>query len=151
MATHSSILAWRISQTEEIGGIQSTSRKESDTTERLHFHPGFTAQLGHLFLRPDSLCPSNPGTNFYPGNHHTISFLHHHYTNTQHLLTYRVGNIPQMRKLRLTEVRQVPWGPQCQEGCLGHLAAGSELFPFKSCCSKGSLGEQNSENLPHAC
>ena len=37
MATQSSILAWRISWTEEPGGLQSTGRKESDTTERLHF------------------------------------------------------------------------------------------------------------------
>ena len=36
MATHSSILAWRIPWTEELGGLQSTGRKESDTTERLH-------------------------------------------------------------------------------------------------------------------
>ena len=38
MATHSSILAWRIPWTEEPGGLQSAVRKESDTTERLHFH-----------------------------------------------------------------------------------------------------------------
>ena len=38
MATHSSILAWRIPWTEKLGGLQSTGRKESDTTERLHFH-----------------------------------------------------------------------------------------------------------------
>ena len=38
MATHSSILAWRILWTVELGGLQSTGRKESDTTERLHFH-----------------------------------------------------------------------------------------------------------------
>ena len=38
MASHSSILAWRIPWTEELGGLQSTGRKESDTTERLHFH-----------------------------------------------------------------------------------------------------------------
>ena len=38
MATHSSILAWRIPRTEELGGLQSMGRKESDTTERLHFH-----------------------------------------------------------------------------------------------------------------
>ena len=37
MATHSSILAWRIPWTEELGGLQSTGRKESDTTEWLHF------------------------------------------------------------------------------------------------------------------
>ena len=40
MATHSSILAWRIPWTEELGGLQYTGRKESDTTERLHFHFG---------------------------------------------------------------------------------------------------------------
>ena len=37
MATHSSILAWRIPWMEEHGGLQSTGLKESDTTERLHF------------------------------------------------------------------------------------------------------------------
>ena len=38
MATHSSIRAWRIPWMEELGGLQSTGRKESDTTERLHFY-----------------------------------------------------------------------------------------------------------------
>ena len=38
MATHSSDLAWRIPRTEELGGLESTGRKESDMTERLHFH-----------------------------------------------------------------------------------------------------------------
>ena len=33
MATHSSILAWRIPRTEEPGGLQSVGSKESDTTE----------------------------------------------------------------------------------------------------------------------
>ena len=33
MATHSSILAWRIPWTEGLGGLQSTGCKESDTTE----------------------------------------------------------------------------------------------------------------------
>ena len=35
MATHSSILAWRILWTEEPGGLQSTGHKELDTAERL--------------------------------------------------------------------------------------------------------------------
>ena len=35
MATHSSILTWRIPWTEEPGGLQSMGCKESDTTERL--------------------------------------------------------------------------------------------------------------------
>ena len=33
MATHSSILAWRIPWTEEPGGLQSTGLQEVDTTE----------------------------------------------------------------------------------------------------------------------
>ena len=38
MATHSSTLAWKIPWTEEPGGYSPWGRKESDTTERLHFH-----------------------------------------------------------------------------------------------------------------
>ena len=33
MASHSSILAWRIPWTEELGGLQFAGRKESDPTE----------------------------------------------------------------------------------------------------------------------
>ena len=33
MATHSSILAWKISWTEEPGGLQAMGSQESDTTE----------------------------------------------------------------------------------------------------------------------
>ena len=33
MATHASILAWRIPWTEEPGGLQSWSQQELDTTE----------------------------------------------------------------------------------------------------------------------
>ena len=52
MATHSSILAWRIPWTEEPGGLQSTGSQESDKTERLHFH--------FLFFTAKSLqsCPT---------------------------------------------------------------------------------------------
>ena len=35
MATHSNILAWRITWIEEPGGLQSMGRKELDTTEQL--------------------------------------------------------------------------------------------------------------------
>ena len=33
MATHSSILAWRIAWTEEAGGLQSIGSQESDSTQ----------------------------------------------------------------------------------------------------------------------
>ena len=38
MATHSSILAWKIPWTEEPGGLQSMGPEELDKTEQLHFH-----------------------------------------------------------------------------------------------------------------
>ena len=37
MATHSSILAWKIPWTEKPVGCSPWGRKESDTTEQLHF------------------------------------------------------------------------------------------------------------------
>ena len=44
MATHSSIVAWKIPMAEEPGGLQSTSHKESDKTERLSSHACMPAQ-----------------------------------------------------------------------------------------------------------
>ena len=38
MATHSSVLDWRIPWMEELGGLHSMGCKEFDMTERLHFH-----------------------------------------------------------------------------------------------------------------
>ena len=35
MATHSSILAWKVPWTEEPGGLSPWGHRESDTTERL--------------------------------------------------------------------------------------------------------------------
>ena len=50
MATHSSILAWRIPWTEEPGGLYSPrGRKESDTTEKFHFHT-FRVKLLELII-----------------------------------------------------------------------------------------------------
>ena len=38
MATHSSVLAWKIPWKEEPGGYSLWGHKESDTTEQLHIH-----------------------------------------------------------------------------------------------------------------
>ena len=38
MATHSSVLARKIPQTEEPGGLRSMGWQESDMTERLNYH-----------------------------------------------------------------------------------------------------------------
>ena len=50
MATHSSILAWRIPWTEEPGGLYCPQgRKESDTTELLHFHFYFSTPVSDSY------------------------------------------------------------------------------------------------------
>ena len=62
MVTHSSILAWRIPWAEEPGGLQSTSYKESDTTEQLTTHrdgEGVAGTLKHLLLLADTLIMMN--------------------------------------------------------------------------------------------
>ena len=52
MATHSSILAWKIPRTEEPGRLQSWGCKELDTTERLHFTfiPNIDIKILHKIL-----------------------------------------------------------------------------------------------------
>ena len=66
MATHSSILAWRIPRTEERGRLQSMDGKESDTTKRLHFHflsvHVYMCVLTHvwLFVTPWTVAPWAP-------------------------------------------------------------------------------------------
>ena len=55
MATHSSILAWRIPWTEESGRLSSRGRKESDTTERLSTHQKATKESS--WPGGDTLCP----------------------------------------------------------------------------------------------
>jgi len=66
MATHSSVLAWRIPRTEEPGGLQSMGLQESDTTERLSTHP---AQYWSGFSFP------SPGDLPDPGIKHTLPAL----------------------------------------------------------------------------
>ena len=56
METHSSIVAWRIPWTEEPGELQSWGGKESDTTERLHFHFSWKTGRRCLSLPASSQC-----------------------------------------------------------------------------------------------
>ena len=50
MASHSSILAWRIPLTEEPGGLQFMGCKESDMTERLNTHV-YNEDINSIFHR----------------------------------------------------------------------------------------------------
>ena len=51
MSTHSSIVAWRIPWTEELGGLQSTGQKELDVTERLHFPFTYLLKIRCAFIQ----------------------------------------------------------------------------------------------------
>ena len=62
MATHSSILAWRIPWTESLVGYSPWGHKESGVSERLHFHLFFMlAWGGDLFF-----WPKQPSLSFSP-------------------------------------------------------------------------------------
>ena len=62
MATHSSILAWRIPWTEEPGRLQSTGSQESDTTKRLERERGGSENMTQSQLNgiasPDGMMAS---------------------------------------------------------------------------------------------
>ena len=65
MATHSSILAWRIPWTEDPGELQSMGSKESDTDEHTHTHLWtvtfyFALSLGRSQFSPLLLLPPIP-------------------------------------------------------------------------------------------
>ena len=59
MTTHSSILAWKIPWTEELGGLQPMGSKKSDTTEWLSMH----SRTHTLLVSPMSLNKSMTGIN----------------------------------------------------------------------------------------
>ena len=46
MATHSSVLAWRIPQTKKSGRLQSMGHKESDTSECTQMHACLSLNTG---------------------------------------------------------------------------------------------------------
>ena len=62
MATHSSVPAWRIPGTVEPGGCSSWGRKESDMTERFHFHFSLHALEKELATHSSVLAWRIPGT-----------------------------------------------------------------------------------------
>ena len=71
MATHSSILAWKIPWTEEPGSYSPWGRKESDTTERLHSLTFRPKREGRLWVWVDCIDPglAEPGTCAFPDIH----------------------------------------------------------------------------------
>ena len=62
MAPHSSTLAWKISWTEEPGGLQSVESLKVDTTERLHFHFSLSSLEKEMAAHSSVLAWRIPGT-----------------------------------------------------------------------------------------
>ena len=73
MALHSSILAWRISWTEEPGGLQSVGHKELDTTEQLTHTHAYTHTRTYTYMHAHTHAHTHPHT--YP---HTRTYTHTH-------------------------------------------------------------------------
>ena len=61
MATHSSVLAWKIPWTEEAGGLQSMRSQESDMTQRLNHQPRNVNIFGGTLCCPPRLKMCNLG------------------------------------------------------------------------------------------
>ena len=60
MATHSSILAWKIPWMEDPVGYSPWGRKESDTTEQLHFFSFITSNMHcQLHISPALTSPNS--------------------------------------------------------------------------------------------
>ena len=88
MATHFSILAWKIPWTEELGRLQSMGSQESDTTEQLHsclhatlqhiklslfFHVNLS--YANIIIRAAKESRRKEGENFLPLQKHRLDFL----------------------------------------------------------------------------
>ena len=76
MATHSSILAWKIPWTEKSGRLQSMVSQELDTTEQLHF----ASELMHII-------PLYAFIHTY----RYMCFYSHRYTCKQYFLEHSLG------------------------------------------------------------
>ena len=81
MTTHSSILAWKIPWTKEPGRLQSTGRKESDMTERLHFLSFFLHFIICLFKVKYGLIYI---LNFWNTFIYSLIFFSNHLPNVYH-------------------------------------------------------------------
>ena len=87
MATHSSILAWKIPRTEKPGRLQSMGSQESDTTQQLNYHkPPMKIQNLSITLESPlvSLSQSNP---FQFRNDHDSDFSQHMLISPSQLCT----------------------------------------------------------------
>ena len=95
MATHSSILAWRIPWTEEPDGLQPMGSQELDMTEQLtlhtrydgmadDFHPVLRMSFGNTLLFPSKIPLQSPGVRTQRRAHHHRTVLGAGHRNLTH-------------------------------------------------------------------
>ena len=88
-ATHSSILAWKIPWTEDPGRLQSMGRKESDTTEPLHFTSLTYIDFSILFWGEGDI-------HLHKGyNHYSVLKCIENYSESFRILLIAMNFIPQ--------------------------------------------------------
>ena len=98
MATHSSILAWRIPWIEEPGGLKSMRSQESDTTEQLNNRPKMSKVSLSLGL-PATLPLKPPRKAQHTGYQHIGSKF-----NTTNF-SYKIEQIFQLRIDKVVDLR----------------------------------------------
>ena len=88
MATHSSVLVWRIPETAGPGGLPSMGRTESDTTEATQQEQQHT----HI---------NNPNLRFLNDFPLLATMYHQEYHNIMTILTYKHTHKPLLRYLSM--------------------------------------------------
>ena len=150
MATHTSILAWRIAWTEEPSGLQSMGPHRVGHSVLFCFFPLFSVQMLHLNLGP-RWEKSSPGPAEILGNLcFRQSLLHHRLWGWHWVTLLPLGQVGQSRSLPVswrTEEAPLLWGhwhflapcADTQEwGCklfiaFGHRTSGHLNLSVSSC------------------
>ena len=116
MVTHSSTLAWKIPWTEEPGRLQSMGRKESERTERLHFHFSLSALqvLGISLIRKADILLKRIIVIF---SYLLVSSKVQH--NRASLVTQTVKNLPAMQEIW---VRSLDLKDPVEKGIANHTS-----------------------------
>ena len=91
MATHSSILAWRIPRTEDPGGLWSMGSQESDTTERLNRHHRQVPQASSRLLVLEKALEFSYCVQFFLSSPFTFPAVRHFLTGRDAVLLNSLG------------------------------------------------------------
>ena len=134
MATHSSILTWRISWTEEPGGLQSMGSqrvKYNWVTNSFTFHKAYTGIKA--ISRDNFLYQEDLST--WPGKH---LFTKHLLLSSSSLVPQTVKRLPTMRETWVQSLGQEENGTPFQYSCLENPMDGGTWLGYSPWCRKES-------------